>query len=77
MIDDWAPEPLVAEQTSFEETESEKLPVIVGFVLPRRHSLVCAGWPFATTPEYVSIQPSPFANITINQKSIIHHLLLY
>ena len=31
-MDEWTPEPLVAPQTSFEEAESEKLPVIVGYV---------------------------------------------
>ncbi|KND90774.1 Serine palmitoyltransferase 1, partial [Tolypocladium ophioglossoides CBS 100239] len=31
LIDDWAPEPLVAEQTLLEEAESEKLPVIAGY----------------------------------------------
>ena len=31
LIDDWAPEPLVAEPTPLEEAESEKLPVIVGY----------------------------------------------
>lgn len=31
LIDDWAPEPLVAGQTPLEEAESEKLPVIVGY----------------------------------------------
>ncbi|KJZ76190.1 hypothetical protein HIM_04272 [Hirsutella minnesotensis 3608] len=35
LIDDWAPEPLVAEQTPFEEAESEKLPVIVGPTGPK------------------------------------------
>merc|ERR1712000_462616 len=33
--DEWTPEPLVAPQTSFEEAESEKLPVIVGATGPR------------------------------------------
>ncbi len=31
-MDDWTPEPLVAEQTGLEEAESEKLPIIVGYV---------------------------------------------
>ena len=30
LVDEWTPEPLVAPQTSFEETENEKRPVIVG-----------------------------------------------
>lgn len=33
MIDDWTPEPLVADQTPTEELENEKLPVIVGYVI--------------------------------------------
>lgn len=32
MVDEWQPEALVAKQSAFEEWESEKLPVIVGFV---------------------------------------------
>ncbi|KID92564.1 serine palmitoyltransferase 1 [Metarhizium guizhouense ARSEF 977] len=35
LIDDWAPEPLVAEQTVLEEAESDKLPVIVGPTGPK------------------------------------------
>ncbi|KAK5993118.1 Serine palmitoyltransferase 1 [Cladobotryum mycophilum] len=35
LVDDWAPEPLVAEQTPIEEIESEKLPVIVGPTGPK------------------------------------------
>ncbi|PNY30024.1 Serine palmitoyltransferase 1, partial [Tolypocladium capitatum] len=35
LIDDWAPEPLVAEQTPLEEAESERLPVIVGPTGPK------------------------------------------
>jgi serine palmitoyltransferase len=30
LIDDWQPEPLVEEQTAFEATETERLPVLVG-----------------------------------------------
>lgn len=30
LVDEWTPEPLVASQTSFEEAENEKRPVIVG-----------------------------------------------
>lgn len=30
LVDEWTPEPLVAPQTSFEESENEKRPVIVG-----------------------------------------------
>lgn len=30
LVDEWTPEPLVAPQTSFEEAENEKIPVIVG-----------------------------------------------
>jgi hypothetical protein len=30
LVEDWTPEPLVAPQTSFEEAENEKHPVIVG-----------------------------------------------
>ena len=30
LIEEWTPEPLVADQTSLEDAESEKLPVIVG-----------------------------------------------
>ena len=30
LVDEWTPEPLVAPQTAFEETENEKTPVIVG-----------------------------------------------
>lgn len=30
IVDEWVPEPLVAPQTSFEEAENEKRPVIVG-----------------------------------------------
>jgi hypothetical protein len=33
LVDEWTPEPLVAPQTSSEEGENEKLPVIVGYVL--------------------------------------------
>jgi hypothetical protein len=29
LVEDWTPEPLVAPQTSFEEAENEKRPVIV------------------------------------------------
>lgn len=32
LIDEWQPEPLVGEQTCFEELETENLPVIVGCV---------------------------------------------
>lgn len=32
LIDEWQPEPLVGEQTPFEELETENLPVIVGYV---------------------------------------------
>ncbi|KAI9773415.1 MAG: serine palmitoyltransferase component [Geoglossum simile] len=35
LIDDWTPEPLVAPQTAFEETENEKHPVIVGPTGPK------------------------------------------
>lgn len=35
LIDDWAPEPLVSEQTALEEAESDKLPVIVGPTGPK------------------------------------------
>ncbi|PHH69945.1 hypothetical protein CDD82_7425 [Ophiocordyceps australis] len=35
LIDDWTPEPLVANRTLVEETESEKLPVIVGPTGPK------------------------------------------
>ncbi|RCI07545.1 hypothetical protein L249_1662 [Ophiocordyceps polyrhachis-furcata BCC 54312] len=35
LIDDWAPEPLVADRTPFEELESERLPVIVGPTGPK------------------------------------------
>ncbi|TWU78064.1 serine palmitoyltransferase component [Metarhizium rileyi] len=35
LIDDWSPEPLVAEQTALEEVENEKLPVIVGPTGPK------------------------------------------
>jgi hypothetical protein len=31
LVDEWTPEPLVAPQTAFEESENEKLPVIVGY----------------------------------------------
>lgn len=31
LVDEWTPEPLVAPQTSFEETENDKRPVIVGY----------------------------------------------
>lgn len=31
LVDEWTPEPLVAPQTSFEEAENEKRPVIVGW----------------------------------------------
>lgn len=30
LVQEWEPEPLVAEQTAFEEAEAEKVPVIVG-----------------------------------------------
>jgi len=30
LVGDWTPEPLIAGQTSFEETELEKRPVVVG-----------------------------------------------
>ena len=30
LVADWTPEPLVTPQTSFEEAENEKRPVIVG-----------------------------------------------
>lgn len=30
LVDEWQPESLVAPQTSFEEAENEKLPIIVG-----------------------------------------------
>ena len=30
LVDEWTPEPLIAPQTSFEEAENEKTPVIVG-----------------------------------------------
>lgn len=36
LVDDWTPEPLVAAQTSFEEAENEKRPVIVGYVQLRQ-----------------------------------------
>lgn len=32
LIDEWTPEPLVADQTLIEEIENEKLPIIVGYV---------------------------------------------
>lgn len=32
LIDEWVPEPLVPPQTAMEELESERLPVIVGYV---------------------------------------------
>ncbi|PHH72431.1 hypothetical protein CDD83_4944 [Cordyceps sp. RAO-2017] len=35
LIDDWAPEPLVVDPTSYEEAESEKLPIIVGPTGPK------------------------------------------
>ncbi|KAK3177799.1 serine palmitoyltransferase component [Lecanicillium sp. MT-2017a] len=35
LVNDWTPEPLVAEQTGLEEAESEKLPVIVGPTGPK------------------------------------------
>lgn len=35
LIDEWVPEPLVAEKTALEEAESEKLPVIVGPTGPK------------------------------------------
>ncbi|KAI1007581.1 Serine palmitoyltransferase 1 [Podosphaera aphanis] len=35
LVEEWAPEPLVAPQTSFEEADSEKTPVIVGPIGPR------------------------------------------
>lgn len=35
LVNDWEPEPLVAEQTPFEEIEAEKLPVIVGPTGPK------------------------------------------
>ena len=31
LVDDWTPEPLVAETTAFEENDNEKRPVIVGY----------------------------------------------
>lgn len=34
LIDDWAPEPLVAEQTPTEALEKERIPIIVGLVAP-------------------------------------------
>lgn len=30
LVEEWTPEPLVAEQTSFEEAENEKRPIIAG-----------------------------------------------
>lgn len=30
LVDEWVPEPLVLPQTALEETEMEKLPVLVG-----------------------------------------------
>ncbi|KAI9723590.1 MAG: hypothetical protein M1812_000890 [Candelaria pacifica] len=35
LVEDWTPEPLVAPQTAFEETENEKRPVIVGPTGPK------------------------------------------
>ncbi|MCJ1224127.1 serine palmitoyltransferase component [Toensbergia leucococca] len=35
LVEDWAPEPLVAPQTAFEEAENEKRPVIVGPTGPK------------------------------------------
>ncbi|KAL8797548.1 MAG: hypothetical protein Q9195_000365 [Heterodermia aff. obscurata] len=35
LVDDWTPEPLVAPQTSFEEAENERIPVIVGPTGPK------------------------------------------
>ncbi|PSS07088.1 hypothetical protein M430DRAFT_110845 [Amorphotheca resinae ATCC 22711] len=35
LVDEWIPEPLVAPQTSFEEAENEKLPVIIGPTGPK------------------------------------------
>lgn len=35
LVDEWTPEPLVAEQSSFEATESERLPVLVGPTGPK------------------------------------------
>lgn len=32
LIDDWVPEPLVSEQTPAESIETERIPVIVGYV---------------------------------------------
>lgn len=32
LIDDWVPEPLVSEQTPAEAIETERIPVIVGYV---------------------------------------------
>lgn len=32
LVNDWTPEPLVASQTSFEASELEKRPVVVGYV---------------------------------------------
>ncbi|RYC58019.1 hypothetical protein CHU98_g8189 [Xylaria longipes] len=32
LVRDWEPEPLVAEQTNFEESEAEKIPIVVGTV---------------------------------------------
>lgn len=36
LIDDWVPEPLVAEQTPMEALEKERIPVIVGLVMLSR-----------------------------------------
>ncbi|KAH7327827.1 pyridoxal phosphate-dependent transferase [Stachybotrys elegans] len=35
LVDEWTPEPLVAEPTAFEEAELEKIPVIVGPTAPK------------------------------------------
>lgn len=32
LVDEWIPEPLVAPQTIFEEAESEKVPILTGYV---------------------------------------------
>lgn len=43
LIDEWQPEPLVSEQTPFEELETENLPVIVGYVYSELFRLVFGG----------------------------------
>ena len=35
LVEDWTPEPLVAPLTPFEETENEKRPVIIGYIVFR------------------------------------------